>query len=95
MYDRHPISKNRTTLRAFLQGGRVTLLGGLPFSIVFRFSLYMSGRVTLGLGSPYHLGRVTLLVGLAVCLPSPVKALERVTLGGGLSRRRYELNNVA
>ena len=42
---------------------RVTLLEGLPSSIDFRLSLYMSGRVTLGLGSPYHLGRVTLLVG--------------------------------
>ena len=29
---------------------------------------------TLGLGSPYHLGRVTLLVGLAVCLLKPCKS---------------------
>ena len=44
----------------------------------------MSGKVTLGQGSPYHLGRLTLLVGLAVCLQKPRKSssLGRVTLGG-------------
>ena len=69
-------------------------------SIVFHLSLYMWGRVTLGQGSPYHLGRVTLLVGLAVCLLKPCKSL---TLGGGLSqsahsnygRPKYEVNNIA
>ena len=52
----------------------VKILVGLPFSIVFRLSLYIRGRVTLGLWSPYHLGRVTLLVGLAVCLLKPCKS---------------------
>ena len=56
----------------------------------------MSRRVTLGQGSPYHLGRVTLLVGLAVVYSSLVKALGRVTLGEDyLGRPRYEVNNVA
>ena len=55
-----------------MQGGRV--LVGLLSYIVFRLSLYMSGRVTLGLGSPYHLGRVILLVGLAVSLLKPCKS---------------------
>ena len=59
---------NISILRAFLQGDRVTL------SIVFRLSPYMSGRVTLGLGLPYHLSRVTLLVGIAVCLLKPCKS---------------------
>ena len=63
--------------RAFLQGGRVTLL------YCFRLSRYMSGRVTLGVGSPYHLGRVTLLVGLAVCLLKPCKSSKE-----GYPRRR-------
>ena len=31
---------------------RVTLLGGLPSSIVFHGFVYMSGRVTLGEGHP-------------------------------------------
>ena len=53
---------------------KLILLVGLPSYIVFRLSLYMSGKVTLGLVSPYHLGRVTLLEGLAVCLLKPCKS---------------------
>ena len=63
--------------KGLLQVGRVTLLVGLPSFIVFRLSLYMSGRVTLGLGSHYHLGRVTLLVGLAVCLLKSCKSSRK------------------
>ena len=46
----------------------------------------MTGRVTLGVGLPYQLGRVTLLEGPAFCLLKPFKRSGRVTLGGGLSR---------
>ena len=62
------------------------MLVGLPSFIVFRLLLYMSGRVTLGLGSHYHLGRVTLPLGLAVCLLKPCKSSRYKTLGGGLSQ---------
>ena len=65
---------NQKCFRAFLQGGRVTFPGGLPSSIVFLLSLYMSGSLTIGLGSLYHLGRVTLPVGLVVCLLKPCKS---------------------
>ena len=46
----------------------------------------MSGRVTLGVGLSYQLGRVTLLGGPAFVYLSHVNAQDRVTPGGGLSR---------
>ena len=52
---------------------RVTLLEGLPFSIVFPGFVYMRGRVTLGGGLPYLLTRVTLLEGTTFCLFEPCK----------------------
>ena len=59
--------------RARLHGRRVTLLKGLPFSIVFPGFVYMRGRVTLGGGLPYLLARVTLLEGTTFCLFKPCK----------------------
>ena len=53
--------------------GRVTLLGGLPPSIVFPGFVYMRGRVTPGGGYPYLLARVTLLGGSCFCLFKPCK----------------------
>ena len=61
-------------LRAFSQGGRVTLPVASTSSIVFRPFIYMSRRVTLGLGSPYQLIRVTLLGGSAFCLLKPYRS---------------------
>ena len=56
----------------------------------------MSGRVTLGLGSQYHLGRVTIIVGLAVCLLKPCKCSKYVYLEEGyLHQYCCEVNNVA
>ena len=52
---------------------RVTLLEGLPFSIVFPSFVYMRGRVTLGGGLPYLLARVTLIEGTTFCLFKPCK----------------------
>ena len=52
---------------------RVTLLEGLPFSIVFPGFVYMRRRVTLGGGLPYLLARVTLLEGTTFCLFKPCK----------------------
>jgi len=50
---------------------RVTLLEGLPFSIVFPGFVYMRGRVTLGGGLPYLIARVTLLEGTTFFLFKP------------------------
>ena len=46
---------------------------GLPSSIVFRLAFCISGRVTLGIGSLYHLCRVTRLGEPAVCLLKPCR----------------------
>ena len=62
---------------------RVTLLQGLPFSIVFPGFVYMRGGVTLGGGLPYLLARVTLLEGTTFCLFKPCK---RSRLGYPLKR---------
>ena len=56
--------------------------GGLSSSVVFPAFVYMPGRVTLGGGSSYLLGRVTALGGLTFY---HVKGLGRVTLLRGLS----------
>ena len=45
----------------------------------------MSGRITLGVGSPYNLGRVTLLGVSALVYSSHENVEGGVTLGGGLS----------
>ena len=63
---------------------RVTPLGRLPFPIVFPGFVYMPGRATLGGGSPYLFGRITLLGGLTFY---HVKGRGRVTLLRGLSFR--------
>ena len=42
----------------------------------------MRARVTLGVGLPYQIDRVTLAVGLSFCLHKPCK---RVTLSSGSS----------
>ena len=63
---------------------RVILLRELPSSIVFSGFIYMPGRVTLGEGSPYLLGRVNLLGGLTFY---HAKGRGRVTLLRGLSFR--------
>ena len=54
--------------------GRITLLRGLPSSIVFPGFVYMSGRVTLGGTSHYLLSKVTF----------PFDPLRRATLLAGL-----------
>ena len=64
--------KNRTfsTPRPCLHGERVTLVGRLPFKegypllLFFRVQFTCQGRVTVGGGSPYLLGRAALLGGL-------------------------------
>jgi len=65
-------------------GGRITLLRGLPSSIVFPGFLYMSGRVTLGGRSHYLLSKVTFPGRLTFC---HAKGRGRVTLLRGLSLR--------
>ena len=61
-------------------------------SIVFHRCVYVSGRITLGvgshMGSQYYLGRVALPGGLSFCLLNfgHVNAQGRVTLSGGLSQ---------
>ena len=62
----------------------MTVLGGFPSSIVFPGFLYMPGRVTRGGGSPYLLGRITLLGG---SMFYHVKGRGRVTHLRGLRFR--------
>ena len=70
---------------------RVILLGELPSSIVFYGFIYMPGRVTLGGGSPYLLGRVNLVGGLTFY---HVKGRGRVTLLRGLSFRLSDYSRI-